>query len=59
LLESNLDSGSYKTKEKFVRDLKKIFINSKHYNKPHTIYHKYAKDLENFIEDDIKSLKDY
>jgi histone acetyltransferase len=57
-LENNLESGIYKTKEKFVKDLKKIFSNAKSYNKPYTIYHKYAKDLENSIEDSINSLKD-
>jgi hypothetical protein len=57
-LESNLESGMYKTKDKFVKDLKKIFTNAKSYNKPHTIYHKYAKDIESSIEDDIKALKD-
>ena len=48
----------YKTKDKFVKDLKKIFTNAKAYNKPHTSYHKYAKDFEANIEDDIKCLKD-
>ena len=38
--------------------LKKIFDNAKKYNKQFTIYHKYAKDLENSVEDDIKNLKD-
>jgi histone acetyltransferase len=56
-LQSNLDSGTYKNKEIFVSDLKKIFTNAKVYNKPNTIYHKYARDLENSIEDDIKRLK--
>jgi histone acetyltransferase len=58
-LESNLESGLYRTKEKFVRDLKKIFTNAKNYNKPHTIYHKYSKDLESCVEDDIKNLKEF
>jgi histone acetyltransferase len=57
-LESNLESGMYKNKEKFVKDVRKIFINAKAYNKPHTIYHKYAKDIESSIEDSIKCLKD-
>jgi len=57
-LEGQLESGIYKTKEKFVKDLKKIFCNAKLYNKPHTIYHRYAKDIENCIEDDLKNLKD-
>jgi histone acetyltransferase len=57
-LESNLESGHYKSRETFIKDLKKIFSNAKVYNKPHTIYHKYAKDIENSIDDDIKNLKD-
>ena len=57
-LEINLDKGLYNTKDKFVVDLRKIFINAKQYNKPHTIYHKYAKDIEASIEDDVKLLRD-
>lgn len=56
-LQSNLDSGMYKIKENFVKDLRKIFLNARTYNKPCTIYHKYAKDIENSIEEDIKNLK--
>lgn len=57
-LEGNLETGMYKTKEIFVSDLQKIFTNAKSFNKPHTIYHKYAKDIESSIQDDIKNLKD-
>ncbi len=57
-LENNLESGCYKNKEIFVKDLRKIFNNAKQYNKPHTIYHKYAKDLEHTVEDDIQNLKE-
>lgn len=57
-LEGNLETGMYKTKEIFVSDLQKIFTNAKSFNKPHTIYHKYAKDIESSIQDDIKILKD-
>ena len=57
-LEGNLETGMYKTKEICVSDLQKIFTNAKSFNKPHTIYHKYAKDIESSIQDDIKILKD-
>jgi hypothetical protein len=57
-LESNLESGIYTEKSKFVKDLMLIFSNAKSYNKPNTIYHKYAKDLETMVEEDIRSLRD-
>ncbi len=57
-LETNLNKGLYNTKDKFVVDLKKIFDNAKKYNKLSTIYHKYAKDIEASIEDDIRLLRD-
>jgi len=57
-LENNLNKGIYNTKDKFVADLRKIFNNAKLYNKPNTIYHKYAKDIEISIEDDIRLLRD-
>ena len=58
-LENNLECSHYKDKESFIKDLKKIFTNAKMYNKPYTVYHKSAKDLENLIEDDLKNLKDF
>jgi hypothetical protein len=57
-LEGNLEAGMYTDKLKFVKDVGLIFSNAKSYNKPNTIYHKYAKDLETMIEEDIKSLRD-
>jgi histone acetyltransferase len=57
-LEAHLEKGDYKQKAQFVKDVKKIFTNAKSYNKPFTIYHKYAKDIETMIEDDLKSLKE-
>ncbi len=57
-MENNLDKGLYNLKDKFVIDLRKIFQNARVYNKQFTIYHKYAKDIENSLEDDIKNLKD-
>lgn len=58
-MEQNLESGYYKNKDSFTKDVKKIFTNAKTYNKSFTIYHKYAKDLENLVEDDIKNLNDF
>ncbi len=57
-LENNLDIGNYKEKTSFVKDLQKIFDNAKKYNKPSTYYYKSAKELEVFIENDIKKLTD-
>ena len=56
-LEKGLESGNYKSKNTFVKDLRKIFDNARTYNKPGSIYHRYATALENSIEDDIKNLK--
>jgi histone acetyltransferase len=57
-LEKNVESGLYKDKNTFVQDLRKIFNNARTYNKSGTIYNKYATILENFIEEDIKKLKE-
>ena len=57
-LEKGVESGKYKTKSVFVKDLKKIFNNARTYNKAGTIYYKYATTLENFIAEDIEKLKE-
>jgi len=57
-LEKGVESGQYKNKTAFVKDLKKIFNNARTYNKSGTIYSKYATVLENFIEEDVKKLKE-
>jgi histone acetyltransferase len=57
-LERGLETGNYKTKECFVKDVKKIFSNAKQYNKANSIYHKYAAAMEIFIEEDLKNLKE-
>ena len=57
-LEKGVESGKYKTKSVFEKDLRKIFNNARSYNKPGTIYYKFASILENFIEEDVKKLKD-
>ena len=58
-LEKGVESGKYKNKTAFVKDLKKIFNNARTYNKAGTIYYKYATNLEEFIEEDIKKLKEF
>jgi histone acetyltransferase len=57
-LEKGVESGKYKTKSVFENDLRKIFNNARTYNKPGTIYYKFASLLENHIEEDLKKLKD-
>ena len=56
-LEKGLESGNYKSKNAFVKDLKKIFDNARVYNKVSSIYYKYATMLENLIKEDIENLK--
>ncbi len=58
-LEKNLESGNYKNKNVFEKELRKIFSNAREYNKPGTIYYKFANTLEDFIEEDLKKMKDY
>lgn len=57
-LEKELESGKYKNKSMFENDLRKIFNNARIYNGPNTHYFKNANFLENFIENDLKKLKD-
>ena len=57
-LEKGVESGTYKNKIVFEKDLRKIFNNARTYNKPGTIYYKYATTLENYIEEDLNKLKD-
>ncbi len=57
-LESNLEKGKYQNRADFMSDLIKIFTNAKLFNRPSTIFHKYAKELEILIEDEIRELKD-
>ena len=57
-LEKGLESGKYKNKTTFEKDLRKIFSNARTYNKVNSIYHKYATMLENMIEDDINNLRE-
>ena len=57
-LEKGVESGKYKVKNVFEKDVRLIFSNARSYNKPGTIYYKFAKTLENFIDEDLKKLKD-
>ena len=57
-LEKGVESGKYKYKAVFEKDLRKIFNNAREYNKSGTIYYKFANNLENIIEEDLKKLKD-
>jgi histone acetyltransferase len=57
-LEKGVESGKYKNKAVFEKDLRKIFSNARTYNKSGTIYYKFANTLENYIEEDLKKLKE-
>lgn len=48
--------GEYKNKKDFEKDFRKIFTNARTYNKPHTFFYKASKDLEAYLEEDIKKL---
>ena len=57
-LEKGVDSGKYKNKIMFEKDLKKIFDNARTYNGHNTHYYKDADYLETFIDPFLKKLKD-
>ena len=57
-LEKGVESGKYKVKNIFEKDVRLIFSNARSYNKPGTIYYKFANTLENYIDEDLKKLKD-
>ena len=57
-LEKGVESGKYKKKETFEKDLRKIFNNARTYNKPNTVIYKNSYIIENFIEEDLKRLKE-
>lgn len=58
-LESNLNLGEYKNKQQFAKDLKKIFINARLYNKPITFFYKSSKDLESKADAELSLIDDY
>lgn len=53
-----MKNGLYQTKESFVNDVNLIFKNAKVYNQPHTIFFKYAVELEKFAKDHLENLKE-
>ena len=57
-LEKGVESGKYKNKIMFEKDLKKIFDNARTYNGHNTHYYKDADYLETFIDPFLKKLKD-
>ena len=57
-LEKGVESGKYKNKIIFEKDLRKIFSNARIYNAKNTHYYQDADFLERYIEDDLKKLKD-
>lgn len=57
-IQQNLKNGLYQTKEAFVNDVNLIFKNAKVYNQPHTIFYKYAAELELFAKDHLENLKE-
>ena len=58
-LEKGLESGEYKNKISFENDLRLIFNNAREYNNQNTHFYKDADFLEQFIEGDLKKLKEF
>lgn len=48
-MKKKAKNGEYKTKVQFGEELKRMFDNCRKYNTPHTIYYKYANELQAFI----------
>ena len=57
-LEKGVESGKYKNKIMFEKDLRKIFNNAREFNAENTHYYQNANFLEGYIEEDLKKLKD-
>ena len=57
-LSKQLENEKYKNKDMFETDLRKIFNNARKYNGQHSHYSKDADFLEDFIENDLKKLKE-
>jgi len=47
---------SYRTKNDFAKDVNLIFKNAKDYNKPNTIYYRYAVNLEEYIKPHLEHM---
>ncbi|KAK1443120.1 geranylgeranyl transferase type beta subunit like protein [Babesia gibsoni] len=48
-MKKKAKNGEYETKQQFGEELKRMFDNCRRYNTPHTIYYKYANELQAFI----------
>ena len=58
-MEKKLEARKYyRDKESFVKDVKLIFDDAKTYNKPTTIYYKYAVNLEEYIKPQLEHMTD-
>ena len=56
-MEKHLESRKrYLSKDAFKKDLQLIFDNAKAYNKPNTIYYKYAVSLEEYIKPHVEHM---
>ncbi len=56
-MEKRLETRElYLSKETFRRDLHLIFDNAKSYNKPNTIYYRYAVNLEEYIKPHVEKM---
>ncbi|KAK2197420.1 bifunctional Bromodomain/Bromodomain-like superfamily/GNAT domain/Histone acetyltransferase GCN5/Acyl-CoA N-acyltransferase [Babesia duncani] len=57
-LRKKAKNGEFKTKEQFGEELKRMFDNCRLYNTPHTIYYKYANELQAFIWPQYESIQE-
>lgn len=52
------DRKEYRSKNAFLKDLHLVFENAKTYNKPNTIYYRYAVNLEEYITPYMEHMTD-
>jgi len=58
-MEHKLESRKYyRSKEAFIKDVQLIIDNAKTYNKPTTIYYRYAVNLEEYIKPHLEQMTD-
>ncbi|GBE61189.1 histone acetyltransferase [Babesia ovata] len=57
-MKKKAKNGEYKTKVQFGEELKRMFDNCRRYNTPHTIYYKYANELQAFIWPQYESIQE-
>ena len=56
-MEKKLESRkNYRDKDAFIKDVQLIFENAKTYNKPNTIYYRYALNLEEYIKPHLEHM---